>query len=480
MTWSAKRRRNLWGTVPEVIELQSEAGAAGALHGAVTRGALGTTFTASQGLLLMMPNMFKIAGELTPTVIHVAARTLATHALSIFGDHTDVMAARRPASRCCAPRSVQEAADFAAVAHVATLASRVPFLHFFDGFRTSHELATHRADRRGARCAPGRPARPGRAPAARPRPRPSGAARQRAEPRRVLPGPRGVPTRSTPRCRAIVAETIDRIAQAHRSPVRPRRLPRRPGGRPGDRADGLRGRCRAGGRRTLANRRRAGRPAGRAPVPAVPDRGAARRAAGPTVRTLAVLDRTKEPGAPFEPLHLDVLAALLAPRAAARFPAGPPRTIGGRYGLSQQGVHAGDGAGGVRPRRGSRSRGASSVVGIVDDVVAPASLEVPVDFPTDTVAGARGLLRPRLGRHGRCQQEHRQDRRRDHRPQRAGLLRLRLEEVRLHDGQPPALRRAADHQHLPDQRGHLRRGPPVGAAGAHRRARPGRLRGHAC
>src|SRR5215207_2913291 len=130
-TWSAAGRPNLWGQVPEVVELQSEAGAAGVLHGAVLKGALATTFTASQGLLLMLPNMFKIAGELTPTVIHVAARTVATHALSIFGDHSDVMAAG----------SVQEAHDLALVAHAATLASRVPFLHFFDGFRTSHEVA---------------------------------------------------------------------------------------------------------------------------------------------------------------------------------------------------------------------------------------------------------------------------------------------------------------------------------------------------
>src|SRR5580765_5774135 len=133
--WSAKGRTNLWGAVPEVIEMQSEAGAAGTLHGAITRGALGTTFTASQGLLLMLPNMFKIAGELTPTVIHVAARTVATHALSIFGDHSDVMAARTTGFAMLCASSVQEAADFAAVAHAGTLETRVPFLHFFDGFR---------------------------------------------------------------------------------------------------------------------------------------------------------------------------------------------------------------------------------------------------------------------------------------------------------------------------------------------------------
>ncbi|RIL03988.1 MAG: pyruvate:ferredoxin (flavodoxin) oxidoreductase [Proteobacteria bacterium] len=138
--WSAKAQANLWGTVPEVIELQSEAGAAGVLHGAVQAGALATSFTASQGLLLMLPNLFKIAGELTPFVLHVAARTLATHALSIFGDHSDVMAARTTGMAMLCASSVQEAHDFALVAHAATLRSRVPFLHFFDGFRTSHEV----------------------------------------------------------------------------------------------------------------------------------------------------------------------------------------------------------------------------------------------------------------------------------------------------------------------------------------------------
>src|SRR5215218_8916246 len=138
--WSAAGRPNLWGQVPEVVELQSEAGAAGALHGAVQKGALGTTFTASQGLLLMLPNMFQIAGELTPAVIHVAARTVATHALSIFGDHSDVMAARSTGWAMLASSSVQEAQDLALVAHAASMDSRVPFLHFFDGFRTSHEV----------------------------------------------------------------------------------------------------------------------------------------------------------------------------------------------------------------------------------------------------------------------------------------------------------------------------------------------------
>src|SRR5512144_1734268 len=138
--WSAKGKKNLWGTTPLVIEMQSEGGAAGAVHGALQTGALTTTFTASQGLLLMIPNMYKIAGELTSTVFHVAARAIAAHALSIYGDHQDVMAVRQTGWALLSSGSVQEAHDFAAIAQMATLESRVPFLHFFDGFRTSHEV----------------------------------------------------------------------------------------------------------------------------------------------------------------------------------------------------------------------------------------------------------------------------------------------------------------------------------------------------
>jgi len=138
--WSSKGRKNLWGTIPSVIEMQSEGGAAGAVHGALQTGALTTTFTASQGLLLMIPNMYKIAGELTSTVFHVAARAVAAHALSIYGDHQDVMAVRQTGWALLSSESVQEAHDFAAISQMATLKSRVPFLHFFDGFRTSHEV----------------------------------------------------------------------------------------------------------------------------------------------------------------------------------------------------------------------------------------------------------------------------------------------------------------------------------------------------
>jgi len=140
-SWSAHGRANIWGAVPQIMEMQSEGGAAGTVHGALQAGALATTFTASQGLLLMIPNMYKIAGELTPFCMHVAARTIATHALSIFGDHSDVMACRATGFAMLCSGSVQEAQDMAAIAHMATLRSRIPFMHFFDGFRTSHEVA---------------------------------------------------------------------------------------------------------------------------------------------------------------------------------------------------------------------------------------------------------------------------------------------------------------------------------------------------
>src|SRR5438445_2684886 len=138
--WASERVPNIWGTVPHVMEMQSEGGAAGAVHGALQTGSLATTFTASQGLLLMIPNLYKIAGELTSTVFHIAARSVATQALSIFGDHSDVMATRQTGWAMLASASVQEAQDLALIAHAATLRARVPFMHFFDGFRTSHEV----------------------------------------------------------------------------------------------------------------------------------------------------------------------------------------------------------------------------------------------------------------------------------------------------------------------------------------------------
>ena len=139
--WASQAVPNAWGSIPHVVEMQSEGGAAGAVHGALQTGSLSTTFTASQGLLLMIPNMNKIAGELTPAAFHVSARTVATHALSIFGDHSDVMFCRTTGWAMLCSNSVQEAMDLALIAHSASLETRIPFLHFFDGFRTSHEVS---------------------------------------------------------------------------------------------------------------------------------------------------------------------------------------------------------------------------------------------------------------------------------------------------------------------------------------------------
>ena len=245
------RSENIFGTVPDVVEMQSEAGAAGAVHGALQAGALTTTFTASQGLLLMIPNMFKIAGELTATVFHVTARTVATHALSIFGDHGDVMACRRRAGPCSRPDSVQESQDMALIAHSATLEARVPFLHFFDGFRISHEVnkieqlteddvramidmdlvAAHRQ----RALTPERPQ----------------AARYGPEPGRLLPGPRGVQSVLRGLRRASCRSTWT-SSPAARPAVSPVRLRRRPGCRAGDRDHGL------GRRRGRGDRRQAG------------------------------------------------------------------------------------------------------------------------------------------------------------------------------------------------------------------------------
>ena len=240
--WAAANRPNRWGLTPDVIEMQSEAGAAGALHGALQKGALATTFTASQGLLLMVPNMFKIAGELTPCVIHVAARTIATHALSIFGDHSDVMHARTTGWAMLAASSVQEAHDFALVSHAATLRARVPFLHFFDGFRTSHEvdkiellddsdlgaLVRDRdvVDHRLRGMTPDAPTLRGTAQ----NPDVFFQAREAANPYYdAVPGHR--------------RRGLRRARRAHRSPLRTRRLHRRARRRTGDRVDGVGGRC---------------------------------------------------------------------------------------------------------------------------------------------------------------------------------------------------------------------------------------------
>jgi pyruvate-ferredoxin/flavodoxin oxidoreductase len=331
--WAADGRPNLWGTVPAVAQLQSEGGAAGALHGAVQAGSLATSFTSSQGLLLMLPNMFKIAGELTPAVLHVAARTIATHALSIFGDHSDVMTARTTGWTLLASNSPQEAHDLAAVAHAASLASRVPVMHFFDGFRTSHELnrvellddddlraliaeddvLAHR--RRG--LDPDRPVLRGSAQ----NPDVFFQAREAANPFHAA-----VPE--------VVQTTMDRLAERT---GRHYRLVEYHGAPDAERVVVIMGSGAGAVREVVDHLVARGEKVGMLvvrlyrpfPVDALLD------ALPDTVRRIAVLDRTKEPGAVGEPLLTDVLAVLADAVSTGRL-GELPDVIGGRYGLSSK------------------------------------------------------------------------------------------------------------------------------------------------
>jgi pyruvate-ferredoxin/flavodoxin oxidoreductase len=331
--WSAAGKTNLWGAVPDVIEMQSEAGAAGALHGALQAGALCTTFTASQGLLLMIPNMFKIAGELTPTVFHVAARAIATHALSIFGDHSDVMAARMTGWAMLCSSDVQAAQDLALVAHAATLEARVPFLHFFDGFRTSHEVNVIeavedeviramvsdelvRAHRERA-LTPDRPVLRGTAQD----PDVFFQAREAANPFYLA-----VPS--------IVQRTMDRLAELtgrryhlfdYAGAPDAERVIVLMGSGNGAVLDTLEALLPRGEKVGVVNVRLFRPFSVEAFLDALP----------PTTEAIAVLDRTKEPGAPGEPLYQDVATALTEGLLSGRL-ARMPRLIGGRYGLASK------------------------------------------------------------------------------------------------------------------------------------------------
>ncbi len=331
--WSGRGQPNVWGTVPAVVEMQSEGGASGALHGALQGGALATTFTASQGLLLMIPNMYKIAGELTAAVMHVAARSLAAQGLSIFGDHSDVMAVRQTGFALLASASVQEAHDLALVAHAATLATRVPFVHFFDGFRTSHELNTIEllSDEDVRSLVPAELVR---------------AHRERAlSPER--PFIRG--TAQNPDIYFQARETVnpfyERVPDVVLTAMR--QLGDRTGrhyglvdysGHPeAERVVVVMG---SGGdtvRETVAYLAARGERVGVAqlrlyrPFPA----RALAQSLPSSVRHVAVLDRTKEPGSLGEPLFLDVLATLSESHADGEREL-MPSVIGGRYGLSSK------------------------------------------------------------------------------------------------------------------------------------------------
>jgi pyruvate-ferredoxin/flavodoxin oxidoreductase len=340
--WSAAHRANLWGSVPTVVEMQSEGGAAGAVHGALLGGGLATTFTASQGLLLMIPNMFKIAGELTPAVFHVSARAVATHALSIFGDHSDVMAVRSTGFALLSSSTVQEAQDLAAIAHAATLESRVPFLHFFDGFRTSHELAKIEAldasslramideslieSHRARALTPDRPVVRGTA----------------QNPDVFFQGREAVNTfyTATP---SIVQQAMDRFAALT---GRSHRLFEYVGAPDADRVIVIMGSGAETVQSTVAALGTAAK-VGVLKVKLFRPFSVADFAAAlpPTVRAIAVLDRTKEPGAIGEPLYQDVVTALhearLKPDTTEQLRPAPDAirdivVIGGRYGLGSK------------------------------------------------------------------------------------------------------------------------------------------------
>ncbi|NUN48537.1 MAG: pyruvate:ferredoxin (flavodoxin) oxidoreductase [Candidatus Brocadiae bacterium] len=329
--WSAKGRTNIWGQVPDVVEMQSEGGAIAAVHGALQAGTLATTFTASQGLLLMIPSMYKIAGELTPFAMHVAARTVATHALSIFGDHSDVMGVRQTGFALLASGSVQEAQDLALVAHAATLRSRIPFLHFFDGFRTSHEIAKieELTDDDLRALVPEDGVREHRLRALTPdRPVLRGSAQN---PDTYFQA-REACNLFYETCPGIVRETMEAFG---RRTGRPYGLFDYAGDPEADRVIVMMGSgaevahetvdwLRARGEKVGVLKVRLYRPFDvRAFAAALP------RAA----KTIAVLDRTKEPGATGDPLFLDVVAALREARDLG-LRADDPRVVSARYGLS--------------------------------------------------------------------------------------------------------------------------------------------------
>jgi pyruvate-ferredoxin/flavodoxin oxidoreductase len=378
--WAAAGRKNIFGAVPDVVEMQSEAGAAGAVHGSLQAGALTTTFTASQGLLLMIPNMFKIAGELTPTVFHVTARTVATHALSIFGDHGDVMACRSCGWALLSSASVQESQDIALIAQSATLEARVPFLHFYDGFRISHEvnkieqlaeddvkamidMELVNAHRRRA-LSPERPKLRGTAQ----NPDVFFQAREACNP-------------YYEKCAAIVQKHMDKFAKLV---GRQYHLFDYHGAPDADRVIVVMGsgigvveeavdKLVADGEKVGVLKVRLFRPWDPAAfVAALPK----------TVKKIAVLDRTKEPGGVGEPLYQDVITALAECWANKQCgPGGFPHIIGGRYGLSSKEFTPAQAAGVFNELKKDKPKN-HFTVGIVEDVT-HTSLDYDPAFNTE-------------------------------------------------------------------------------------------------
>ena len=333
--WASEGKRNLWGTIPSIIEMQSEGGAVGAVHGALQTGTLSTTFTASQGLLLMIPNMFKIAGELLPTVFHVTARTVAAHALSIFGDHGDVMACRSTGWGMLSANSVQETMDFALITQAASLRSRIPFINFFDGFRTSHEVSKIQmlskqdlsaliddkliAEHRARSMSPDRPVLRGTAQ----NPDAFFQARETVNPFYAA-------------CADITQKVMDDFAA---QTGRRYNLFDYVGAKDADRVIVLMGSGCEAAQELIDFMTKKGEKIGMVKVRCYRPFDSKRfvEALPATVKSIAVLDRTKEPGAPGEPLYQDVIAALFQ-AASSGWGAlkALPKVVRGRYGLSSK------------------------------------------------------------------------------------------------------------------------------------------------
>ncbi len=333
--WSSQGRKNLWGTVPSVTEMQSEGGAAGAVHGSLQAGALSTTFTASQGLLLMIPNMFKIAGELTSTVFHVSARSIAAQALSIFGDHSDVMATRSCGWGMLSSNSVQEVMDFALIAQAATLESRIPFLHFFDGFRTSHEVMKieQLADDDLRAMIDDELVRAHRARALSPdHPVLRGAAQN---PDVYFQG-----RETVNKYYLAVPEIVQKYMDKLKSLVgREYKLYQYYGSPTAERVVIMMGSGCEAAEETVDYLNGKGENVGLLKVHLYRPFSVSHFAASlpPSVKSIAVLDRTKEPGSSGEPLYLDVVAGMVEAFAGNMpRPKQMPRIIGGRYGLSSK------------------------------------------------------------------------------------------------------------------------------------------------
>ena len=385
--WSSEGRKNIWGTTPLVVEMQSEAGAAGAVHGALQTGSLTTTFTASQGLMLMLPNMYKIAGELTSTVFHVSARSLAAQALSIFGDHQDVMAARTTGWSMLCSNSVQEVMDLALVAHAATLKARVPILHFFDGFRTSHEVMkieqleaadiraliddelvrAHRA--RG--LSPDNPFIRGTAQ----NPDVYFQARETVNPFYA-------------RMPQIVQETMDEFAALV---GRQYHLFDYVGAPDAERVLVLMGSGAEVAQEAVEYLNARGENVGVLKVHLYRPFAVEQfiQALPHSAKSIAVLDRTKEPGSAGEPLYVDVVTALAEGVAAGQLPAFP-RVIGGRYGLSSKEFTPAMVKTIFEELRAEHPKN-HFTIGINDDV-SHMSLEFDPDFSTEDPATIRGLF----------------------------------------------------------------------------------------